>query len=197
MLFRSGQFNDLKEVVKWIVRNCCRRGPLFNTTLEPGQVILPLPEPRQQALAIIPLRRFEIRPPNTQSFRFVMPRLPQKDDSQLLIVDKVPLVWRSHASRKKGDIPIIAVGNFRLRDGKLFAVWNNKELDDLLPIYVNKNVGDLILEGIVGYKVVQTSQRKTDIILVYQVFDRKTKVRKTYEQGLFHWEKYEIGRAHV
>lgn len=90
-------------------------------------------------------------------------------------------------------VPII--GNLKI-DGDRLIGYDGRDLNSHTPINFGKDIGDIILEQIVGYRYVGKKLNygecfnSSHFVFKYQVYNKKTTVTSVYEAGLFHWKEW-------
>lgn len=173
------QLLDLNKLVGVLSRKVT--DPCYNLCITPGV---------KEVVALKPVQNLS-KPSLSRRIQPVVECKP-------VVVKKREMKWtNSLASVKRGEVPILGVGNFYKR-GERLVDNNGKDLYEYLPVHFGKQIGDLVYMGIVNYEWVgKRNSIYEEFILEYQVYDLRTTTTTIYKGGIFNWKKYADNRINL
>lgn len=93
----------------------------------------------------------------------------------------------------KNSFLIPKLGNRWIVDGAKVIDLNGNDLVRFLPIIYNREVDGVLLERVIRYRIDPKQKIAIGfepVLMTYQVLNRRTNVRSTFEAGINHWIKY-------
>jgi hypothetical protein len=112
-------------------------------------------------------------------------------DENRITFDETLLTYRNNDVRFSFKIP--KLGGRWIVSGSSVMDLNGNNLTRFLPIIYNKEVDGLVLERVIRYRI-DARQKPVigyePVLMTYQVLNRKSNTRSTFEAGVNQWIKY-------